>query len=63
MKGWFMALILAIVVVAMLRNAAGATGIILAGGDVLKSETGALTGSVATKGTFSTGGGTKIQLG
>lgn len=59
MKGsWFMYLILAIIIVAMLRNAAGSVGIILAGNEFAKGTIGALSGGSATtsKGSFTIGG-------
>lgn len=60
-----MALILAAVVVAILRNAAGAVGILLAGGTEANATLSTLEGGtkhVNNKGTF-TAGGTKIHLG
>ena len=59
-------LIVAAVIVAILRNAAGAVGVILAGGDesaaILNTLAGG-NGPRASKGKFSTSSGTKIQLG
>lgn len=59
-------LIVAAVILAILRNAAGAVGVILAGGsesaDILNTLAGG-SGPHASKGKFTTSGGTKIQLG
>lgn len=65
MGKWFMYFIIAVVIVAMLKNAAGTVGIILAGGDFVKGETGLLTGGTpsSTKGTFTSSGGSTIKLG
>jgi hypothetical protein len=64
--GWFMYVILAVIVLAMLRNAAGAVGIILAGSSGGTGLINALSGANDTKrassGTFSSGG-TSIKLG
>jgi hypothetical protein len=56
---------LAVIVVAMLRNAAGATGILVGLGDAGTKFTNALTGGTASgaKGTITTSGGSKIALG
>lgn len=59
-------LIVAAVILAILRNAAGAVGVILAGGsesaDILNTLAGG-NGPRASHGKFTTQGGTKIQLG
>ena len=62
--GWFMYVILAVIVVAMLRNAAGTVGIILAGGSESNAILGTLSGQgiKSNTGTFSAGG-TNIKLG
>ncbi len=62
-KNWFMYVIIAIIVAGMLKNAAGAVGIIIAGGSEFQQIAGTLEGSaVSTKGSFSTGKNT-IKLG
>lgn len=59
-------LIVAAIILAVLRNAAGAVGILLAGGsegnDILGTLSGG-TGPRASSGKFSTSTGTKISLG
>ncbi len=63
-KNWFMYVIIAIIVAGMLKNAAGAVGIILAGGTEFQNIAGTLEGGAgtSTKGSFSTGK-TSIKLG
>lgn len=63
-KNWFMYVIIAIIVAGMLKNAAGAVGIIIAGGSEFNSIANTLEGGkgTSTKGSFSTGG-SSIKLG
>lgn len=62
---WVMALIIAAVIVAVLRNAAGAVGIIVGGGAELDQILGTLEGgtkNLNNKGKFKVGSN-KIELG
>ena len=64
MKGMWMYLVILLIVLAMLRNAAGSVGILLAGGQETNNILGTLSGQgmKSNTGSFSFGG-TSVKLG